>query len=37
MILPHDADKKNQPKDAKAFGLFVLIVVISVAVFICNV
>ena len=36
MILPHDADKKNQPKDL-AFGLFVLIVVISVAVFICNV
>ena len=34
MILPHDAEKANHPKDAKAFGIFLIISVISVILFI---
>jgi len=29
MILPHDADKNPPPEDSKAFGVFVLFVVIA--------
>jgi len=30
MILPHDGDKGNLPKDAKAFGVFVVVVVLGI-------
>lgn len=30
MILPHDGDKGNIPKDAKLFGAFVLVVVLGI-------
>ena len=36
MILPHDADKGKLPKDAKAFGFFVVLVIVIVGVVIYN-
>jgi hypothetical protein len=34
MILPHDADKNPPPEDSKAFGVFVIFVMIAVSLFV---